>query len=223
MNVSKQWIILRNNLINWLKGSWSYFSHIRVHYLLRSSCVCESRYLRPVGADPSGGHWRPLFWRTQTQPAVQELDGVIKDGVQDEAEPQHVWALVFVLSSLPSAFLRSPRSESVGSLVFISSRSLVSGVAHHLSPVRERLRQSSVIFPVNLLVFIMSCAFCGFLCFSVAQFEGEVGWAGVCDDGPASVSPWIWERRDQTRLKLHGLRKTRTRRDLTERNRKKLR
>lgn len=125
------------------------------------------------------------------QLAVQELDGVIKDGAQDEAEPQHVCALAFFLSSLPSAFLRSPRSESVGSLVFILSRSLVSAVAHHLSPVRERLRQSSVIFPVNLLIFIMSCAVCGFLGFSVAQFEGQVGWAGVCDDGPAAMSQRI--------------------------------
>ncbi len=219
MNASKQWIILRNN---WFKVSKSSFSHIRVHYLLRCSCVCESRYLRPVCADPSGGPWGPLFWRTQTQTAMQELDGVNKDGAQDETEPQHVCTLAFILSSLPSAFLRSPRSESVGSLVFISSRSLFSAVARHLSPVRERLRQSSVIFPVTLLVFIMSCAVCGFLGFSVAQFEGQVRWAGVCDDRPAAVSLWIWERRDQTRLELHGLRNTRTHRDLTERNRKKL-
>ncbi len=144
MNVSKQWIILRNNLINWLKGSWSYFSHIRVHYLLRSSCVCESRYLRPVGADPSGGPWGPLFWRTQTQPAVQELDGVIKDGVQDEAEPQHVWALVRprpLVSSVCVPQVSSLRVCRVSCLYFVSLSRLRCG-----SPSVSSERAAATVF-----------------------------------------------------------------------------
>ncbi len=100
---------------------------------------------------------------------------------------------LFALSRSSSRLFRL-RSSGLLALSLLGLLSLFrlalsfSAVARHLSPVRERLRQSSIIFPVTLLTFIMSCAVCGFLGFSVAQFEGQVGWAGVSDDGPAAVS-----------------------------------